>query len=425
MPMEYLSPEFLSALAAIVVIDLALAGDNAIVIALAARNVPAHLQRRAIVAGAAGALLVRLAMTLVVVWLLRVPGLLAAGGVLLGYIAFRLLRPVDGNRHAAGMVGPDSFWVALRTIVVADAVMGLDNVLAVAGAAHGSFALVVLGLLISVPILIWGSTFVLRLVERHPSVVYLGAAVLTWTAVSMITHEPLLKDAFASAHPATVPLFYAVSIFGVLWTAFVANHERLESRIESRVRQFGERHGAKPAPPDSVKGEDVMMKILLPIDGSASSLYAARHVVATYRKNPAQEIHLLSVQQRFSRHITQFLNRKDLEAFYREEGEKKLRVVRRLFDDRDVPYVAHVEIGHKAETIVAMVKRLGCERIVIGTARKNSLTRMIEASLTNEVLELTPVPVEVIAGDAISNLERYGIPAGIGAGLALLLAAED
>ncbi|MEO8303680.1 MAG: universal stress protein [Betaproteobacteria bacterium] len=168
-----------------------------------------------------------------------------------------------------------------------------------------------------------------------------------------------------------------------------------------------------------------MTRILVPIDGSASSLHAARHVVATYRQDHAQEIHLLCVQRRFSRHITQFLNRKDLESFYREEGERKLRVVRRLFDDRDVPYVAHVEIGHKAETIVAMVRRLGCERIVMGTARKNSLTRMIEASVTNEVLELTPVPVEVIAGDAISNLERYGIPAGIGAGLALLLAAED
>ena len=168
-----------------------------------------------------------------------------------------------------------------------------------------------------------------------------------------------------------------------------------------------------------------MMKILVPIDGSASSLYAARHVVKAYRRNPAQEIHLLCVQRRFSRHISQFLNRKDLESFYCEEGERKLSVVRQLFDDRDVPYVAHVEIGHKAETIVAMAKRLDCDRIVMGTARKNSLTRMIEASVTNQVLELTPVPVEVIAGDSISKLERYGIPAGIGAGLALLLAAED
>jgi YjbE family integral membrane protein len=422
---EYLSLEFASALAAIVVIDLALAGDNAIVIALAARNVPRHLQRRAIVAGAAGALAVRLAMTLLVVWLLRIPGLLMVGGLLLVYIAFRLLRPEAGGAHAATTPASDNFWVAMRTIIVADAVMGLDNVLAVAGAAHGSFVLVVLGLLISVPILIWGSTFVLRIVERHPSVVYLGAGVLVSTAVSMITHEPLLKDAFDAAHRATVPAFYAVAIFGVLWAAFVGNHRRLESRIHARVKQYGDRAAADPAAPGLARGESAMMKILVPIDGSASSIHAARHVVKTYAQNPAQEIHLLAVQRRFSRHISQFLNRKDLEAFYREEGEKKLRAVRAMFDGRDIPYVAHVEIGRKAETIVAMAKRLSCDRIVMGTARKNSLTRMIEASVTNEVLELTPVPVEVIAGDAISNLERYGIPAGIGAGLALLLAAED
>lgn len=131
------------------------------------------------------------------------------------------------------------------------------------------------------------------------------------------------------------------------------------------------------------------------------------------------------MRRRFSRHISQFLNRKDLEAFCREEGEKNLRAVRAMFDGRDIPYVAHVEIGHKAETIVAMAKRLSCDRIVTGTARWNSPIRVFEASATNEVLELTPMPVEVIAGDAISNLERYGIPAGIGAGLALLLAVED
>ena len=168
-----------------------------------------------------------------------------------------------------------------------------------------------------------------------------------------------------------------------------------------------------------------MMKILIPVDGSASSLYAARHVSAELLRDPAMEIHLLSVQGRFSRHIAQFLNRKDLELFYREEAEKKLRAVRDFFDRQDIPYIAHVEVGHKAEIIADMAKRLGCHYIVMGTARKNSLTRMFEASVTNRVLELTTVPVEVIAGDAVSRLERYGIPAAIGAGLMLLLAIDD
>jgi len=421
--LEIVSIEFLWALAAIVVIDLVLAGDNAIVIALAARNVPQHLQRRAILAGTAGAVIVRSSMTLLVVWLLKIPGLLLIGGALLVFIAYRLLRPEPESAAHEAADGGQSFWGAMRTIVVADAIMGLDNVLGVAGAAHGSFLLVVLGLLISVPIVIWGSTLVLRLVERHPSIVYLGAGVLAWTAVTMMTSEPMLADALAAYKPA-MPMLYVVIVFGVLWSGFVSNHHRLESRISARVTRFARRRKVRAAADVSL-GEHEMMKILIPVDGSTNSLYAARHVAAEMLRDPAMEIHLLSVQGRFSRHIAQFLNHSDLELFYREEAERKLTEVRRFFDRKDIPYIAHVEIGHRAEIIAEMAKRLGCHHIVMGTARKNSLTRMFEASATNRVLELTTVPVEVIAGDAISKLERYGIPAAIGAGLALLLAADD
>ena len=129
------SASFVSALLAIIVIDLVLAGDNAIVIALAARALPEHLQRRAIVWGAVGAIGVRSLMTIIVVWLLRVPGLLLAGGLLLVWIAYRLLLPDAGSDAAAHRPAATTFWGAMRTIVIADAVMGLDNVLAVAGTA--------------------------------------------------------------------------------------------------------------------------------------------------------------------------------------------------------------------------------------------------------------------------------------------------
>ena len=134
--MELFSPEFFSALFAIVVIDLVLAGDNAIVIALAARNLPPELRNKAIGWGTVGAIVVRSAMTIVVVWLLKIPGLLLAGGALLLWIAYKLL--VDSGQDEGHNVSPSTnFWGAMRTIVVADAVMGLDNVLAVAGAANG------------------------------------------------------------------------------------------------------------------------------------------------------------------------------------------------------------------------------------------------------------------------------------------------
>ena len=163
-----LAPEFWSALAAIVVIDLVLAGDNAIVIALAARGLPKLLQRRAIVWGTLGAVVVRSSLTVAVVWLLGIPGLMATGGLLLCWIAYRLLTG-NGEGKARAITPATSFWAAMRTIVVADAVMGLDNVLAVAGAAHGSMLLVVLGLMISIPIVVGGSTLILHWIERFPS----------------------------------------------------------------------------------------------------------------------------------------------------------------------------------------------------------------------------------------------------------------
>lgn len=209
--MTFPSPEFLSALAAIVMIDIALAGDNAIVIALAARNLPPRLRKRAILWGTAGAIAVRCVMTLAVVWLLVVPGLMAAGGLMLVWIACRLLRQ-DDNGHAVRPA--NGFWAALKTIVVADAAMGLDNVLAVAGAAHGSFPLVVVGLLISIPIVIWGSALVLKLLERYPWIVSVGVAILAWTAANMIVSEPLAAEFFA-AHRAAALAVYACIIGGV------------------------------------------------------------------------------------------------------------------------------------------------------------------------------------------------------------------
>jgi YjbE family integral membrane protein len=214
--------DFLSALAAIVIIDLVLAGDNAIVIALAARNLPKELQRRAIVWGTLGAIAVRATLTVGVLWLLEIPGLSLAGGVLLAWIAYRLLSGDDGGGEHKDVRPAAGFWAAMRTIVIADAVMGLDNVLGVAGAAHGDVLLVVLGLLISVPIMVWGSSVILRYIERFPALLYVGGAVLAWTSAKMIVEEPLVEHALAGQ-----PLFrlaiYIAMIAGVLGIAALRN----------------------------------------------------------------------------------------------------------------------------------------------------------------------------------------------------------
>ncbi|KRE97888.1 hypothetical protein ASG87_15260 [Frateuria sp. Soil773] len=192
--MDFLSPEFFSGLLAIVLLDLVLAGDNAIVIALAARNLPRNLQKKAVFWGTFGAVAVRVALTAVVVYLLKLPGLMLAGGLLLLPIAWKLLKHEDEGEHKVSAA--DSFWTALRTIIVADALMGLDNVLAIAGASKGHLGLVVLGLLISVPLVVWGSTLILKLIERFPIIVYIGAGAIAWTAGRMIAHDHLLQAWF-------------------------------------------------------------------------------------------------------------------------------------------------------------------------------------------------------------------------------------
>lgn len=186
--------ESLTAILSIIVIDLVLSGDNAVVIGMAARSLSEENRRRAIIIGGAGAIGLRVIFTALATLLLGIPGLQAVGGVLLFWIAFRLLRP-HGSEHEnvkeAGSLGE-----AIRTIILADVVMSLDNILAVGGAAQGHLNLLIFGLLLSIPIILFGSELVARLLARFPAFIYVGAFVLIHAAVAMILHDPSLSDRF-------------------------------------------------------------------------------------------------------------------------------------------------------------------------------------------------------------------------------------
>ena len=166
-----------------------------------------------------------------------------------------------------------------------------------------------------------------------------------------------------------------------------------------------------------------MRRVLVPVDDTRNSEFAVRHVITQFMNNSAMEIHLLNVQEPFSSYLTRFLSRQNVRDYHQDEAAKALRPIRQLLDGFGLPYAVHIEIGERAECIAATARRLRCDQIVMSAARKNSLTRLVENSTTNRVLELTPVPVEVIAGDAVSRWERYGIPAGLGTLIALILAA--
>jgi len=231
--------DFFLSLLAIIAIDLVLAGDNAIVIGMAARNLPAHQQKRAIFWGTGGAIVIRAISTVVVVWLLSLTGLKLVGGFLLVWIAFKLLvenKGEDGHVDT-GM----SLWKAISTIIIADTVMGLDNVLAVAGAAHGDFLLVVVGLIISIPIMVFGSTMVIKLMDRFPWLIYLGSGVLAWTAAKMIVGESFVHNALEGL----VVLKWAIELLvlgGTLFVGWWVNRRRSQTSASVAMAQEEQEH---------------------------------------------------------------------------------------------------------------------------------------------------------------------------------------
>ncbi|KMZ12457.1 Membrane protein TerC, putative involved in tellurium resistance [Candidatus Burkholderia humilis] len=178
----------------IIVIDILLGGDNAVVIALVCRDLPDRLHTRGILFGRLGAIVLRVLLIAFAVVLLDIPFLKFVGGLLLLWIGVKLLQPEHGDPH---IDSSDRLWTAVKTIIVADAVMSLDNVIAIAGAAEAAdpqhrFALVIFGLIVSIPLIVWGSTLVLKLLDRFPIVVVLGAGLLGWIAGGLIIDDPFI-----------------------------------------------------------------------------------------------------------------------------------------------------------------------------------------------------------------------------------------
>jgi nucleotide-binding universal stress UspA family protein len=163
-----------------------------------------------------------------------------------------------------------------------------------------------------------------------------------------------------------------------------------------------------------------MTTLLLPCNGSTNSLLAVRHAIRAVRRGDARMIHLLNVQPPFSAHIARHVSRELRADFHRERADEALAEARQLLDDAGVPHAVHTEIGDQVRCIADAARRLRCDRVVIGTARKSALVRALEDSLTTRLIERSQVPVEVIGGTPAGFIERVGVPAGVGAGVALL-----
>ncbi|MBX9947455.1 MAG: TerC family protein [Reyranella sp.] len=186
-----LGPAFWVGLGEIIVVNILLSGDNALVIALASRNLPKKQQKAAILAGSAGAIVLRIIFVLILGWLLQVPYLKLIGGLLLLWIGIKLVQGEE--EHGDGVESSSSLWGAVRTIVIADAVMSLDNAIAIAAAAKGDTSLIVIGLLISIPLIIFGATLIMAVIARFPVLIVLGGALLGFIAGDVIETDPAIN----------------------------------------------------------------------------------------------------------------------------------------------------------------------------------------------------------------------------------------
>lgn len=201
----------------ILMVNLVLSGDNAVVIALASKNLPVKQRKQAVWLGALGAVLLRIILTWVAVILLKVPLIQGIGGIMLLYIAFKLLLE---HEDESAVRGATTIWKSIQTILAADFIMSLDNVLAIAALANGDLAILVIGIALSIPIVVWGSNLIADWLHRYPLLVYLGAGILAYTAGKMLLHDPKLGPLLESIIPAVinlVPVFLAGIVVIVGW----------------------------------------------------------------------------------------------------------------------------------------------------------------------------------------------------------------
>ena len=395
--MEFASPAFWVALMQIIGINIVLSGDNAVVIALAARSLPPQQQKQAILWGSGAAVVMRIGLTIVAVELLRLPYLKLAGAVLLLWIAVRLLIPEHEGEGTGKSVG--SLGSAVKTILIADLVMSLDNVIAVAAAAKGSLTLLIIGLAISIPLVIFGSTLLLKLMERWPVIITIGAALLGWVAGEMAITDPLVTEwveANANYLHWVAPAAGAVFVIALgRWLA-----ARTMARAPALV-ELGERApataAATVAPASARPGW--LNRILLPVDASDNSARAVEYVIAHLRAHPAPEtvdIHLLNVQRPVSGDVSTFVAKESLEDYHREKSLQALERPRKIFDAAGVKYSVHMLVGKPWEAISDYAGAKQIDHIVMGTRGLGSYTGGTLGSVALGVAQRSPVPVVLV-----------------------------
>ena len=391
--MDVGSVEFWLALLQIIGINIVLSGDNAVVIALAARSLPAKEQKQAVMWGSGAAVVLRIVLTLVAVELLQLPYLKLVGAGLLLWVGIQLLLPE--KEHETGRdVAAAGMGAAVRTILLADLVMSLDNVIAVAAAAKGSLVLLVAGLLVSIPLVIFGSTYLMRFMERWPVIITLGGALLGWVAGEMAVTDPLVRDwVDASARW----LHYALPIGGAVVVVSVGQWMAARAEENAKGRRVIDLAMVGDHPPARA-GDAVPSKLrfLLAADDSEPSIRAVEHFIAqlSWYRDPV-EIHLLNTQSAVHRDVSTFVGEDQIKAFHHEEGLKALQRARENLDRAGVTYALHIGVGNAAPVIAHYAREKQCQQIFMSEQAGGSASGLM-GSVAAEVVHLSEVPVTLV-----------------------------
>jgi len=382
--MDFANHEFWIALAQIIGINIVLSGDNAVVIALAARGLPPLQQKRAVAWGSGAAVVMRIVLTIVAVELLRLPYLKLVGAGLLLWIAIQLLLPEEESEgHGTASTGMAA---AVRTILLADLVMSLDNVIAVAAAAKGSTVLLVAGLAISIPLVVFASRLLLTLMERYPVIITFGATLLGWVAGEMAIGDPAVKS-WIDAQAAW--LHYAAPLAGAVAVVLVGKTLATRAAAARRV----------PAPAVMAHVPGQLRRILLASDGSAGAARALEQMLAlrqNLREPQAIELHLLNVQRPVSGDVASFVAARSLEDYHHERADKALQPARDGLQAAGLVFREHRHVGDPGPTIANVAAAEDCDLIVMGARGLGSHTAGLLGSVAAGTLEHASIPVLVV-----------------------------
>ena len=391
--------DFWVAVGQIIMIDILLGGDNAVVIALACRKLPAHQRQQGILWGTAGAIVLRIVLIFFALQLLAIPFLKVVGALLLLWIGVKLLLPEDESGGHGNVQGSDKLWGAVRTVIVADFVMSVDNVIAIAGAADSSgtghgMALVIFGVCVSIPIIVWGSQLVIKLMDRYPMIITAGGMLLGWIAGTMIVSDPALANPQVFPQlPKLAQTDFLRYVFGVAGALLVFALGRL----------LATRRPAAPAPVASAEVlagiTGPMQRVLLAVDGSPPSVRAVQQILDMRKvlRDPASmQFHLLSVQRPVSRDVASHVASQSLDEYHQERSDAALAPARAVLDAAGIAYEVHRRVGAPGPTIVEVATTLGCNLIVMGARGLGSHTAALLGSVAQSTIELAGAPVLVV-----------------------------